>query len=162
MTDAIGLQQLDHPSDLVDGAGFAGVDGQAEAVLAGPPKEPAIVGNTERGRLGPGDVDPDDAPIPPGDRLLHDDLVQLVGKGPIQAKDQARLDRVLQRGLVHPADRGRDDVIQVLLAAPVSLHRVEAELHRGDVVLAVAAADYLVDGPLHGQGAALDEFCPVK
>ena len=47
-----------------------------------------------------------------------------------------------------PADGRRDDVVEVLLAAPVPLHRVEAQLHRRDVVLAVRAADDLVDRPL--------------
>ena len=50
-----------------------------------------------------------------------------------------------------PADGRADDVVEVLLAAPVSLHRVEAQLHRGDVVLAVGAADDLVDGALDGE-----------
>ncbi len=75
---------------------------------------------------------------------------------------QARLDRVLEAGLVHAADRRRDDVVEVLLAAAVPLHRVEAQLHGRDVVLAVGAADDLVDGALDGERRALDELGPVE
>ena len=75
---------------------------------------------------------------------------------------QARLDRVLERRLVHPAERRGDDVVDVLLTAPVALHRVEAQLGRGDVVLAVRAADDLVDRALDGQRARLDELGPVE
>src|SRR4029453_15160886 len=49
-----------------------------------------------------------------------------------------------------PPRRGRDDVVEVLFAAAVPLHRVEAKLHRRHVVLAVGAADDLVDRPLDG------------
>ena len=63
---------------------------------------------------------------------------------------------------VHAADRRRDDVVEVLLAAAVPLHRVEAELHRRDVVLAVGAADDLVDGPLDGDRRRLDQLRPVE
>ena len=61
-----------------------------------------------------------------------------------------------------PADRGADDVVQVLLAAAVALHRVEAQLHRRDVVPAVGAADDLVDRALHRQRRRLDELGPVE
>jgi len=37
--------------------------------------------------------------------------------------------------------RGREDVVQVLLAAPVPLHRIEAQLGGRDIVLAVCAPD---------------------
>ena len=53
-------------------------------------------------------------------------------------------------------------MVEVLLAAAVPLHRVEAELRRRDVVLAVGPADDLVDGPLDGQRARLDELGPVE
>ena len=55
-----------------------------------------------------------------------------------------------------------DDVVEVLLAAAVPLHRVEAELHRRDVVLAVRAADDLVDRSLDGERRALDQLRPVE
>ena len=71
MADPVGLEQLDDPGDLLDRAGFAGVDGEPQAELAGPPEEPPVVGDPERGRLRPGDVDADDAPVAPGDRLLR-------------------------------------------------------------------------------------------
>jgi hypothetical protein len=58
--------------------------------------------------------------------------------------------------------RRGDDVVEVLLAAAVPLHRVEAELHRRDVVLAVRAADDLVNAPLDRQRRALDELGPVE
>ena len=61
-----------------------------------------------------------------------------------------------------PRTRRRDDVVEVLLAAPVPLHRVEAQLHRRDVVLAVRAADDLVDRALDGDRARLDELGPVE
>ena len=107
MADAVGLEQLDDPGDLLDRARFAGVDGQAQAVLAGPPEEPPIVGDPEGRRFGPGDVDADDAPIAPADRLLGDDLVELEREGPVEAEDEARLDRVLEAGLVHARARPR-------------------------------------------------------
>ncbi len=103
MTDPIGLEELDDASDLVGRAGFAGVDGQAKAVLARPPEEAAVVGDPERRRLGPGDVDPHHAAIAPGDGLLRDDLVELERERAVQAEDEPRLDRVLERRLVHPA-----------------------------------------------------------
>ena len=65
-------------------------------------------------------------------------------------------------GLVHPAHGRGDDVVEVLLAAAVPLHRVEAQLHRRDVVLAVGAADDLVDGALDRERRALDELGPVE
>ena len=65
-------------------------------------------------------------------------------------------------GLVHPAHRRRDDVVEVLLAAAVPLHRVEAQLHRRDVVLAIGAADDLVDAALDRERRALDELGPVE
>ena len=138
------------------------MDGQAEPVLAGPPEDAPIVGDPEGRRLGPGDVDADDAPVAPADRLLHDDLVQLVREGAVEAEDQARLDRILERRPVHPAHGGRDDVVEILLAAAVPLHRVEAQLHGRDVVLAVGAADDLVDGALDGDRRTLDQLGPVE
>ena len=90
MADPVGLEQLDDPGDLLDRPGLAGVDGQAQPELAGPPEQPSVVGDAERGRLGPGDVDPDDAPVAPGDRLLDEDLVELERESPVEAEDQTR------------------------------------------------------------------------
>ena len=87
MADPVGLEQLDHPGDLLDRPGLAGVDGQAEAVLTGSPEQPTVVGDPEGRRLGPGDVDPDDAAVAPGDRLLDEDLVELEREGPVEAED---------------------------------------------------------------------------
>ena len=162
MTDPVGLEQLDDPGHLVDRPGLARVDGDPEAVLARPPEEALVIGDPERGGFGAGDVDTDDAPVTPADRLLHDDLVELVRKGPVEAEDEPGLDGVFQRRPVHPPRRRGDDVVEVLLAAAVALHRVEAELHRRHVVLAVGAADDLVDGALDGDRARLDEFRPVE
>jgi hypothetical protein len=39
VADPVGLEQLDDPGDLLDRPGFAGVDGQAQAVLARPAEE---------------------------------------------------------------------------------------------------------------------------
>src|SRR3954454_9409777 len=129
------------------------MDGETETELAGSPEQPSVVRHPERRSLRPGDIDTDDAAIPPRDRLLGDDLVQLVREGAVEAEDQARLDRVFEGRLVHPSNRSGDDVVEVLLPAPIALHRVEAQLHRGDVVLPVRATDDLVDGTLDGQGA---------
>ena len=61
-----------------------------------------------------------------------------------------------------PAHRGGDDVVEVLLAAAVPLHRVEAQLELGDVVLAIRPADDLVHAALDGGRARLDELGPVE
>ena len=90
MADAVGLEQLDDPGDLLDRAGFAGMDREPEAVLAGPAEEAPVVGDPEGRRLGAGDVDADDAAIPPRDRLLGDDLVELERERAVEAEDQAR------------------------------------------------------------------------
>ena len=45
--DAVGLEQLDDPGDLVDRAGLAGVDGDPEAELAGAAEEAPVVGDAE-------------------------------------------------------------------------------------------------------------------
>ena len=65
MADAVGLELLDDAGDLVDRAGFAGVDGDAQAVLAGAAEQPPVVGDPEGRRFGTGDVDADDAPVAP-------------------------------------------------------------------------------------------------
>ena len=96
VADAVGLEQLDDPRDLLDRAGLAGVDGEPEAELAGPAEQPPVVGDAERRRLRAGDVDADDAAVPPGDRLLGDDLVELERERAVEAEDEARLDRVLE------------------------------------------------------------------
>ena len=90
MADAVGLELVDDAGDLVDRAGLAGVDGDPEAVLACAPEQPPIVGDAEGGRLGARDVDPDHAPVAPRDRLLDDDLVEVVRERAVEAEDQAR------------------------------------------------------------------------
>ena len=100
--------------------------------------------------------------VAPADRLLDDDLVELERERPVEAEDEPGLDRVLEGRPVHAADGGGDDVVEVLLAAAVSLHRVEAQLHRRDVVLAVGPADDLVDRALDRERRALDELGPVE
>ena len=60
-----------------------------------------------------------------------------------------------------PADRGEDDVVEVALAAAVSLHRVEAELERRDPLRAVRAADRAVHGALDRERRRLDQLRPV-
>ena len=123
----------------------------------------AVVGEAEAGRLRAGDVHRHHAAVPPGDGLGGDDLVQLVLEGAVQAEDEARPHlRVFEHGPIHAAHRRGDDVVQVLLAAAVALHRVEAQLQAGDVVLAVGAADDLVHAALDGGGAGLDQLGPVE
>ena len=148
---------------LVGPARLAGVDGQAEPGAATLTEEAGIVGEAEPIHVGPGDVDADDPAAAPGDRLRGEDLVHRRGEAPVEAEDQARANlRVLEHGAVHPSHRRGDDVVKVLLAATVALHRVEAELELGDVVLAVRAADDLVDAALHGDRARLDQLGPVE
>ena len=162
MADPIRLEFLQHGGDLFDRARLAAVDGNPEAELAGTGEEVAVVGRPEVGRLRAGDVDTDDASVAPGDRFLDDDFVQPKREVAVQAEDQAGLDRVLEHGPVHTAQRRSDDVVQVLLAAAVAFHGVEAQLHGGDVVLAVGAADDFVDGPLDSQRRRLDQLGPVE
>ena len=157
-----GSRSCDDPRDLLHWTGLAGVDGDPHAVLASPSEQAAVVGHPERRGLRAGDVDADHTPVTPRDGLLHDDLVELVRERAIEAEQEPGLHRVLQRRLVHTAHRSRDDVVEILLAAPVPLHRVEAQLHRRDVVLAVGAADDLVHGALDGDRARLDELSPVE
>ena len=91
-------------------------------------------------------------------------MISLSSYGNARSRQKIRpgLDRVLEARPVHPADGRRDDVVEVLLAAAVALHRVEAQLHRRDVVLAVRAADDLVDGALDRERRALDQLRPVE
>src|SRR2546425_4482345 len=80
-----------------------------------------------------GDVDADDSARRPDDRLLDDDRVLLGGERPVHHQDQAGAHlRILETCSVEAADRSEDDVVEVALAAAVSLHRVEAELERRD------------------------------
>ena len=109
-----------------------------------------------------GDVDADDSARRPADRLLDDDRVQLGAERPVHHQDQSRAHlRVLEARAVEPADRGEDDVVEVALAAPVSLHRVEAELERCDPLRAVRAADGRMHRALDGGRARLDQLRPV-
>ena len=162
MADPVRLELLDDLGDLLDGPRLAGVDGDPQVVPAHPLEEVPILLDPEAGRLRARDVDPDDPPVAPADRLLRDDLVELVGEGTVQAEDQPRPDRVLEDRPVHAAHRRRDDVVKVLLAAAVPLHRVEPELHRGDIVLAICAAHHLVDRALDRDRRRLDQLRPVE
>ena len=91
-------------------------------------------------------------------------MISLSSNGNARSRQKIRpgLDRVLEGRPVHAAHGGRDDVVEVLLAAAVALHRVEAQLHGRDVVLAVRAADDLVDGALDRERRALDQLGPVE
>ena len=162
VADPVGLEQLDDPRDLLDRPGLAGMDRDPEPELSRAAQQASVVGDPERRGLGARDVDADDAAVAPQDRLLHDDLVELVREGAVEAEDQARFHRVLERRAVHAPHRRRDDVVEVLLATAVALHRVEAQLHGRDVVLAVRAADDLVHRALDGDRARLDELGPVE
>ena len=109
-----------------------------------------VVGKPARPRTG--DVDPHHPAGRPVDRLVDDDLVLARVEGPVHHQDQAGPnERILEPREVEPADRGEDDVVEVALAAAVALHRVEAQLERGDALRAVGAADRGVDGALDGE-----------
>ena len=91
--------------------------------------------------------------VGPGDRLVDDDRVLARVERAIHHQDQPGSNlRVLEPRAVEPADRGEDDVVEVALAAPVALHRVEAQLERRDPLRAVGAADRPVHGALDGEG----------
>ena len=161
-----GPQVLD---DLVDlrAAGLAllaDVDRHAESRLAGgldERRELAVRIVARRG-AGAGDVDADDAAAAIADRLFDDDLVLGLRERPVHHQDEAGADlRVLEAREVEAAGGGHDDVVEVALAAAVSLHRVEAHLERRDVLLAVGAADRAVHRALDGQRARLDELGPL-
>ena len=163
VADAIRLQRLERLPHLVGAAGLAGVDGEAQPGSAALTKDLGVVGEAEAIHLRTGDVDADDPAAAPGDRLGGDDLVQRPGEAAVEAEDQAGADlRVFEHRAVHPPHRRGDDVVEVLLAAAVALHRIEAQLELGDVVLAVGAADHLVDAALHGGRARLDQLGPVE
>src|SRR5205823_1454090 len=66
-----------------------------------------------------------------------------------------------EAGAVEPAGSGHDDVVEVALAAAVSLHRVEAKLERRDSLRAVGATDGAVHRALDGNRARLDQLGPV-
>src|SRR6185437_5979421 len=80
--DPIGLEELDDAGHFIDWPGLARMDRQPETELARAAEELAVVGDAEGRRFRSGDVDPDDAAVPPGDRLLDDDLVQLERERP--------------------------------------------------------------------------------
>src|ERR1041385_3574348 len=100
MPDSIRLQELDDPGHLLGGSRLAGVKGQAQPELPRAAVEALVVGDAEGRRFGPGHVDPDHAAVPPGDRLLGNDLVELVWEGAVEAEDQARLDGIFEDGAV--------------------------------------------------------------
>src|SRR5439155_1448164 len=71
-----------------------------------------------------GDVHADDATRRPADRLLDDDRVQVRAKGAVHHQDQSGAYlRILEARAVETSDGGEDDVVEVTLAAAVSLHR---------------------------------------
>ena len=82
--------------------GEAGPVEEVARVVERPAEEAAVVGHPEGRRFGAGDVDPDDPAIAPGDRLLDEDLVELVRERAVEAEDQARLDRVSRLALSIP------------------------------------------------------------
>ena len=53
VADAVGLELLDDPGDLLDRPRLAGVDGEPEAVLARPPEQPPVVGTGRWPTSGP-------------------------------------------------------------------------------------------------------------
>ena len=108
------------------------------------------------------DVDADDAPLRPRDRLLDDDRVLPLVERAVHHQDQARPHMgVLEAGPVETANRRQDDVIEIALAAAVALHRVEPQLECRDPLRAVRASDGTVDGALDGERRGLDQLRPV-
>jgi hypothetical protein len=111
--------------------------------------------------LGAGEVDAEHAAPLILDGLVEDDLVLLVGELAGEAEEQAAAHPVLELRLLHAADGGVDDVVEIALAPEVSFHRVEAELDQVDAAGAVLLADDLVDAALDGVGGALNLLRPL-
>ena len=134
MADAIGPQVLDDLPHVLDAPLLAGVNRDAEPSLARLLHQPCVRAIREVWVGRASDVDADDAALPVAERLLDDDGVDLQREGAIHHQNQpgAHL-RIFQQRAVLPANGGGDDVVEVLLALAVTLHRVEAQLQRGDV-----------------------------
>src|SRR5262249_39120376 len=147
VSDAVRPQRLDHVADLLAAdvaALLADVDRDAEpaaARLLDERRDLAVVVAAAAGAR-TGDVDADDPARGPVQRLLDDDRVLLLGERAVHHQDQPRAYlRVLETGSVEPANRREDDVVEILFAAAVALHRVEPQLERRDALRAVRAAD---------------------
>src|SRR2546426_11031271 len=83
-------------------------------------------------------------------------------EGPVETEDDSGSHRILERGSVKTAHSRHHYVVEILLAATIPLHRVEAKFEESYVVLPVRTGDRLVDGPLDGERARLDQFCPLE
>ena len=163
VADAVGLEQLDDAGDLLDRSGLAGVDRDARGRAGAPAGRAA--GSRRRGTW-PTPGPAMSTPTTPRSRqaIAFSTMISLSSYGNARSRQKIRPGLTGYSSVARsmPADRRRDDVVEVLLAAAVPLHRVEAQLHRGDVVLAVGAADDLVDRALDGDRARLDELGPVE
>ena len=172
VADAIHAQ-VEHLAHLVDERPRVG---RVDALLAGVQRDPQAgvpgalhqrgqvavrVGRRGAGRARPADVDGDHAAIAEADGALDDGGVQLGGERAVHHQDQAGAHRILQRGPVDAVDRRHHDGVQVALAAPVALGRVEAHLVRRDPLRPVAARDHPVDRPEDPLRAALDQLGEV-
>src|SRR5439155_17694262 len=140
---------------------LSGMDSHTEAAFLRALEQRRIIRVAEVRATCAGDVDADDPAVTVFQGFVHDDLVLLIGELAVEAEDEAGADRILQVHAVEAADGGHHDVVQVLLAAAVPFHRIEAHLERGDVVLAVGPADDLVHRRLDGDRAGLDQLGPV-
>ena len=96
-----------------------------------------------------------------GDRLVHEDRVQRLVEGAVEAENEARLHRVVEKRAIEAADGRVDDVVEVALPAAIPLHRVVSELEGRDVRLPVGATDHLINGLLDRERAGLDQLGPV-
>ena len=161
VSDALGLEVLEHLVHRVPVLVLPRMHREPQAGAARLLEERGVVAILEVRVRRARDVDPDHAAVAVRDRLVDDDLVQRVAEGPIEAEDEGGAHRVLEPGAIEAADRRHDDVVEVLLAPAVALHRVVAELERGDVRLPVRAAHDLVYRFLHGQRARLDQLGPA-
>ena len=155
--DPVGLQRLDNLRDLCQtelAAFLADMNRHTETTVACELDMLAnlgvVVATAARARAG--DVDADDPARPVPERFLDDDHVLLRAECPVHHQDQtgAHL-RVLERRDVEATDRGENDVVEITLAAAVSLHRVEAQLERRDALRTIRAADRRMHAALDGE-----------
>src|SRR5687767_1033274 len=111
VSDALGLEMLQHLVDRVPVLVLSRVHGKTEARLARLLEQCGVVTVLEIRMRRTGDVDADDAPVPVSDGLLDDYLVQRVGEGPIETEEESGLHRIFEARAIEAADRRHDDVV---------------------------------------------------
>src|SRR5688500_14681301 len=128
VSDAIRLEVAQHLVDAVPVLVLSRVAGNAESSLARLLEPGDVIAVAKVWVFPACDVDPDHTAVPIGDGLLDEDRVQAQIKCPVEAEDQPSPHRVLQQRAVKTPTRRHDDVVEIALPAPVSLHRVVAKL----------------------------------